>query len=221
MAGGTIPSSDSLFLGWLTNYSGLLSASPTSFGITGADASAMASITSQYITSYNLAVNPSTRNAGAVAAKDNYRANAEGRARQLANIIQSNPAITDQQKTDLGLLVRKTTKTPIAPPASSPLLAFIAATPGQHTLRFADQNTPAKRAKPLNVNALSLWYQIGGTTPPVDTSTMTFAGLQTKNPIGMDLPTAASGQTIYYIGKWITRTGLYGPASTVLSAKAI
>jgi hypothetical protein len=45
---------------------------------------------------------------------------------------------------------------------------------------------------------------------------MTYAGNFTKNPIGLYLPTSASGQTVYYLAKWTTRTGLYGPMSTCL-----
>ena len=220
MASDFLPKSEGNLVAFLENFNSRIFANQNSYSLTSADANALHTLTLQFTEAYTIANTAATRTASNIAIKDNTKANVVARVRQLAGAIQSNPIITDSQKLDLQLLVRKTTRTPVPAPTSSPMLGFIGATPGQATLRFADQNSPARRAKPAGVRALVLWYQIGGVMP-VNVTGMTFAGNFTKNPIGLYLPDAASGQTVYYLAKWTTQSGLFGPLSTVLTAKAI
>ena len=151
-----IPTRDADFQLWLDNFSALISADPASYGLSSADAGPLAALTATFDAALAAATNGSTRGPSTIAAKDTARANAESRARQLATLIQANPSVTDEQKTDLQITVRKTNKTPIPAPSTSPLLSFIAATPLQHTLRYADQDTPDSRARPFGAAALIL-----------------------------------------------------------------
>ena len=85
-----------------------------------------------------------------------------------AAIIQNNTAVTQEQKIDLGYTVRKTTKSPIPPPATVPILAYVGSTYLEHTLRFADQNTPASKAKPFGYAPpcwSAFWLTAVGTAP--------------------------------------------------------
>lgn len=218
MAASYIPSGDANFLAWLQNFSSLITASPTAFGLTASDAAALASITANYATAYSNAIGGSTRGPMNVNTKDAQKANAIARARQLATIIQANPGITDAQKTALGITVRKTLPTPIPAPSTSPLLAFIAATPFQWTIRFADQLTPALRAKPFGALQIQIYVEI-----PAGTGTDSYPGFSevligTKNPFPVNFLNNAAGKTATVSAKWVTRTGLLGPASNTLNA---
>lgn len=220
MAQSYIPAKEAAFFTWSANFSTLLSAAPTTYGLVAADAAALATLQAAYVLAYNAAKSGATRGPATIASKDAARANLTARDRLLAGNIQRNVNVTNTQKTSLGITVRKTSKTPSIIPTTSPILSFIGATPGQHTLRWADQNTPALRAKPFGVYALALWAQSGGVTP-TDVPTMTFVGMITKQPTPVNLQPTSKGLVVSYLAKWVTRSGQYGPLSNVLQATAI
>lgn len=213
MAATYIPPREADFVTWLTNFNALILATPSAYGLSSADAVALNTMTTSYIAAYNLAIAGGTRGPANIAAKDAARANVTTRARQLATLIQANPAISDEQKTALGLTVRKTNKTPIPAPTSSPLLTFIAATPFQATLRFADQSTPSARLKPFGALQLSLTAAVAAG------STQTL--IVTKNPVAVNFLTGDVGKVVTFTGKWATRTGLLGPSSNTLTQLVI
>lgn len=219
MAVNYIPPRDGDFNTWLLNFSTLISATPTAYGLTVPDATNLANVTALWSTAYGAATGGSTRGPMTVNQKDVARVNATSVARTLATIIQANPGISDAQKTALGLTVRKTAPTPIPAPTTSPLLSFVAATPLQHTLRFADQATPAARAKPFGVVALQLYVLVPGGTPPTTPGPSNF--VFTKNPIAVNFDSADVGKLATYSASWITRTGLVGPTSTTLQATVV
>lgn len=220
MAVNYIPNRDGDFNTWLNNFSDLISAAPTSYGLTAGDAAALAAMVGTWNAAYAAALAGPTRGPASVNAKDVARANVQQRARQLAIIIQSNPAVTDSQKTDLQITLRKTNLTPIPAPSTSPLLTFIAATPLQHTLRFADQLTPDSKAKPFGVTALqmSVWISANGVEPVGPPAQL----LQlSRNPVAIDFNDGDQGKMATYTARWITAKGLLGPISTVLQSVII
>lgn len=218
MASGTnyIPTRDADYNTWLNAFSSYLDGNYSALGITAPQAANMASLVTIWNAAFIAATAGSTRGPMTVQAKDTARANATLIARQIAVTVNQNPSVTEEQKVALGITVRKTTKTPIPPPTTSPILTFIAATPLQHTLRFADQLTPASRAMPFGSIALQLSVWISA-TPPVVGTPPTQSLTITKNPCAVDFPDGAQGKTAYYTGNWRTRKGDLGPDSSELS----
>lgn len=207
-----IPPREADFVTWLTNFNNLILADPTSFGLTVGDANALNTMTVAYLAAYAAAIDGTTRGPSTIATKDAARANVTTLARQYAVMMQANPSITDTQKTNLGITVRKTNRTPVPPPSTSPLLAFIAATPLQHTLRASDQLTPDSRAKPFGALSLqlSVWVAPIGTSPSGPPNQLITV---TKNPIAVNFDSSDIGKLASYVGRWQTRTGLIGPDS--------
>lgn len=220
-----IPTTDALLVPWADNFSALITASPGSYGLSAGDAATIAAVTASYDSAYALAIAGGTRGPSNIAAKDAAKANLIFIDRQFATIIQANPAVTDVQKTNLGITVRKTTRTPIPPPSTSPLLSFVAATPLQHTLTFADQLTPNARLKPFGALSMRLrvWVFTPVTPPPPPgpPSPPTLVLNFTKNPIAVNFTTDQIRQVAYYVANWVTRTNLVGPDSTPISQVVI
>lgn len=216
MATDYIPKRDADFQVWLDNNSAMITANSTLYGLTSGDASAYATLTSTFDAALAAATNGSTRGPSTVNAKDVARVNAEGRARQLATIVQANPSVTDEQKIDLGYTVRKTSRTPIPAPTSTPLISYIATTYLQHTLRFADQNTPDSKSRPFGAAAmqLSVWVTSMGTTPTVPPVQVL---LITRNPFAVSFAPGDLGKLAFYSGRWVTSKGLMGPPSEPIS----
>jgi len=215
-----IPQRDGDFDIWLQEFSAYLSANFGALGVDGSVATNIAAGQAAWADAYAAAIGGSTRGPATIATKNAARASVTVNVRLCAVTVNGNPAVTDEQRTALGITIRKTNKTPVPAPTTSPVLAFIAATPGQHTIRFADQLTPALRALPFGVIALELRVFVSITVPPPD-AIATYVLTATKQPYAVDFANDEKLKTAYYKGFWRTRTGLLGPASTIISAAII
>jgi hypothetical protein len=131
-------------------------------------------------------------------------------------IIKANPAITDGQLALLGLTVDDPTPTPVPAPVTSPILTIVAATPLQHTLRFADQATPDSRAKPFGAKFLEVHVTVAA-APAVDPDASPFHGDFTRQPVAIDYDAGDVGKSATVFGRWKTATGLVGPWSLGVS----
>ena len=114
-----------------------------------------------YALSYQAATNPATRTPLAITAKDQNRAAAEQIVRQFAGLIRANAGISDEAKEAIGVRPVNNSRSTINVPASSPLLGVIGATPGSHTLRYADSTAPDRMAKPFGAAAIQIFRAVG------------------------------------------------------------
>ncbi len=211
-----IPESDAAFAAWLTNFSTLISADPSQYGLEAADGVAIANQETAFVAALQLATDPATRTKPSVAGKDAARAAALTVVRPYAIQIRNNLGVSNQAKLDLGLNIPDPTPTPIPAPASAPILAVIGATFGQHTLRYADENTPAARRKPFGAVGLELFVAIAD-APVSDPAEASFVRVVTRQPLAVSHDSADNGRMATYFGRWITRTGLAGPWSSPVS----
>lgn len=220
MAIDYIPATDGDFQAWLDNFSALITAAPTDYGLTTGNATTLSGLTTTYDAAFLAATNGSTRGPSTVSAKDTARANAEAYARQLASIIQVDPTVTNTQKTNLRLTVRKTSKSPIPAPVTHPQLRLVSVSNLGHTLRYNDETTPSSSKRPFGATALLLiwWINAAGTPPsgpPTDTA------LVTRNPVTIDFSSGDVTKVVTYSARWATATGLLGPLSNNVSGTVI
>jgi hypothetical protein len=110
-----IPANDQDFEAWADNYSTLITANATSYGLSAAIATTLAGKVSAYSTALEAATNPQTRGGSTILAKDTARVDLEAYCRQTARQVQGTMTVTDQQRFDLGLTVRDTEPTPVPP----------------------------------------------------------------------------------------------------------
>jgi hypothetical protein len=90
----------------------------------------------------------------------------------------------------------------------------LGATPGQLTLRYADQNTPTKRAKPSGAIGIQFAFATSATVVS-DPNVLPIKSQVTKNPVALNFDSADNGKTAYIAARWITRRGLVGPWSNI------
>lgn len=207
-----IPSTDAGFRDWLDNFSTLITADPGKYGLDSSDAIVIADHYTNYDVAYQVVQAPSTRTSSAVALKDAQKASAVASVRVYAQMIKNNAGVTNEDKITLGLHVNDSTPTPIPQPASAPLLMIQAAFSGEHEIRYADENTPASRRKPPGAMQIQINRTVDtGANPDPTASAM--VGLYTKQPIFISQNPMDVGKTATYFGRWVTRTGLFGPWS--------
>jgi hypothetical protein len=136
--------------------------------------------------------------------------------RPYAQQIKSSRGISNADKSALGLTIDDASSTPVPAPTSSPILAILGATPGMHTLRFADSNTPEKRGKPVGAIGLQLFIAIAAAAV-ADPGVARLQGFVTRQPYGVPFDSADNGKIATYFARWQTRTGLTGPWSNAIS----
>lgn len=210
-----IPRPDGDFNPWILNFNTKIGADPTAYGLSADDATALNTLTVTWSAAFTAAKGDSTRSPVTIAAKDTARANVEGRARELAIRIQANPAVTNEQKTALGITVRKTGKTPVPVPASSPVLIYVASTPLEMTFQFRDQNTLDFKARPFGAIMLqvSVWITPVGTAPS-GPPTKQFD--VTRNPFAAEFDAGDVGKMATFIANWKNAKAELGPDSVTL-----
>lgn len=207
-----IPAPDAGFSAWLANFSALLTANPTTFGLVAGDATIVAAQNTAFQNAYTQSVNPVTRTSASIAAKDAARATAESVARPYAQRIKVNPAVSNASRVNIGLTVDTFPPTPIPAPTTSPALLLSKATPLQHTLQYRDAETPDSKAKPYGVKQCTILRTIG-LAPAVDPDVANYVGGFTKSPLNVGFQSADRGKYCTYFARWENGAGPGGVAS--------
>ncbi|MFG0329675.1 MAG: hypothetical protein ACF8PN_07235 [Phycisphaerales bacterium] len=220
-SGRFIPRADAAALAMLKAFADGIEANPALYMLTPPDAAAIRKAVDAFEAAYRVAKDERTRTKVAVAAKDDARRSAEQIVRQFAGIIKANAGVSDPAKIAIGIRPRGAGGggTPIGEITSSPLLRIIGATPGAHTLRYADANTPERSAKPFGAANLQLFCALTDDAPEADPPAARFIGAYTRNPIGVEHPHADDGKVATYYARWATRKGVAGPWSNGISMR--
>jgi hypothetical protein len=208
-----IPSKDADFDSWLNNFSTLLTASPTTYGLTAPDAVIVAGVTTTWNSTYAAATNPGTRTTPAIAAKDAARNAATATVRPYATTISRNAGVTNEDKTDIGVNLPNPGRTPVPPPTTQAVLSLVSAIHNQQTLAYRDSSTPTSKAKPAGAISLEVWQAIG-TSPAVSPATASPLTLATKSPFVVGTLSPDAGKFATYFGRWTTRSGPGGQAQS-------
>jgi len=219
-----IPNPDAQFNDWLANFATVIAASPTTYFLTAGDATAISAQSTAFSAAYALAIGGGTRGPANIAAKDAARTEATAIVRPYAQGIAGNPAISNDDKVSVGVTVRKTTRTVVPPPSTSPSLILVSLTPNRVNLQYRDSTTPLLKTKPAGVIGLQLWASFG-TVPAVSPAACDFALVATKTPFALDT-TGNAGKVVTLYGRWVTRGGpsgvqQFGPWSDQLVTAAI
>lgn len=208
-----IPAPDALFDAWLTNFSALITAAPATYGLTAPNAVTIAAQQAAFNAAYLIATNPATRTTPSIAAKDAARNLAELTVRPFAIDISRNPAVTNLDKTAVGVNLPNTARTPVPPPLTVPGITLVSAIHFLHTLAFRDTSTPTTKAKPFGAIGMELWRTLA-VGPSVDPTTATQIGVLTKSPNSIGYTAPDIGKTATYWGRWVTRSGPGGNAQS-------
>lgn len=220
-----LPAQDAAFDTWFNNFSTLLTGSPTNFGLVAGDATTVATSFTAWNSAYVAATTPATRTAVTIAAKDAQRTLSEAVLRPYAVDISRNPAVTNADKTAIGVSLPNSSRTPIPPPLTVPALTLVGAIHFLHTLAYRDTSTPTTKAKPPGAIGVEMW-RVVSTLPSTDVSLANQIGVFTKSPNNIGYTTPDVGKTATYWARWVTRSGpggqvQVGPFSAPLSVGII
>ena len=204
-----IPTREAQIVSWADNFSTLITSTPTTYGLVAGDAVAIAAAVDPYILAYTVATNPSTRTPATVANKDALQAAMLATVRPFAVQISQNAGVTNEDKTAVGVTVRKTVPTPIPTPTTRPGLTLASAQVGVLTIRYSDVDMPVGKAKPPGAIGMELWVQVG-LTPGIDPDAASYVSTITKSPYNLQTKSGDRGKLATIWGRWCTRGGSGG-----------
>ena len=219
-----IPARDSTLDNWSDNFQTLIAASPATYGLVAADATAITNAFTLWHAAYLLGgsagsppvpLNPSTFTRVTVADKNSQKIAMTGLLRSYAAQIRINPGVSNADKTALGLNLPNNSPSPIGAPTTFPLLNLVSAGPGSHTVRFADSTTPSLRKKPVGTVGMQLFRGVG-TNPIVDVTLTSFLDQLTTQPYMSVFDVADRGKIATYFARWINRGRQAGGAAALV-----
>lgn len=212
-----IPSQDADLGGYATTFGDYALANATALGLTTAQTTALTAARTAWAASYPAYVTGQQTAQSLTATKNTDRDTLVGLLRAIGGELQKKTTVTDTQRQAMGLPVHDTTKTPVAPITTRPLLKIETDQRLRHTLRFTDESTPNSRAKPKGAIGLELWMKRGGAAP-TGVGECEPLGLINNSPNVEEFEPADGGKTIHYLGRWQTTRGDKGPFSATTSA---
>jgi len=169
-----------------------------------------------------LPVHVSAQNAaeGARQNKDAARRELERHVRPIANFIQTYPATTDADRATIGITVKQPTGGTSPAPTSRPVVRVDTGDRLRHTIRFTDEATPTRRARPKNTLGAEVRLKLVGAQQPVptDPNALSYLTLATNGIATTTFPFEDGGKTAVYMLRWVGPRGAVGPWSEMCSA---
>ncbi len=209
MSRSYIPTKDALLLSWSSNFKTLITASPTTYNLTAAQATAYTAAHTAYATAYATAIEPSTRTHPAITAKNAARAALKTQIRALVKFIDASATVTGAQREALGLNVRKT-PSPRPIPSEPPMLEIIERYGTTIIARLHDA-TGERRGKPNDVAGARVYSYIGA-TPPASVSDWKYEGSTSQTKVEIEFPvTTPPGAKVYLTAFWVNFRNQAGP----------
>lgn len=212
MATEFFPTREAEVVTWSTNFKTKITATPTAYGLTAPQATAYGALHDTFVADYQTASNPDTRSPSAIIAKDQALFNLGANARMLARIVQASPAVTNAQKSDLGLTVRHA-RAPIPAPSSAPDIDVVSVSGNTVRIRLHDAANPTRRGKPAGVAGAAIFSFVGAGAP-TDESAWTFEGTATRTTLLIVFPPATPpGARVWFTARWFNPRQENGPAA--------
>jgi hypothetical protein len=210
-----VPTLDAPLAEWSTNFNTLGVASPTTYALTAAQMTQYTGLHTTWISAYNAAKADGSRSRALVMAKNDAKADLLPYARQLYSFIQASEAVTNENKTAIGVTVRKTEPTPMPPPAFAPQIVVESVIGRTAKVRLADATAPAKRRRPVNAEGATILSAYGATPPPAGDSGWKIEGQTGRTTFSIEFGHEVGSTTPCWItAVWYNRRGEYSPATT-------
>jgi hypothetical protein len=216
----SVPLKDSLLVPWSTNFDTRITATPTTFGLTAAQATAYTALHDPFVAGYNAmmaARADGTRSEAQTAIKDAAKTALLAMARELYSFVQANTSVSDADKILLGVKPRDYSKSTISAPTARPGMDLVSVVARTVTVHIHDSASSSKRGKPAG--AISAWvYTYVGSEYPSDPSMWQFQGAFNKPEAEIVFPdSVASGAQVWICAAWASRRGETGPVSVPIT----
>jgi hypothetical protein len=194
------------------NFAALITAAPTTYGLSAAQATDFSALDATLQSAYTDAVSPTTRSPVSIQAKDQAIRGMRESAVNLAKIAYSTTTVSDTQLVALGLLPRPS-RAPVPPPAEAPVIDIVSTSGNTVTLRLHAADDSTRRGKPAGVDGASIFSFIGA-APPDTEDGWTFQGMASRTSVDITFPAGtAPGAKVWFTAFWFNSRKQQGPAA--------
>ena len=221
MANDYIPGSDTGFQAWVANFVTYAGAHLVELGITPPDIVPILAGKADFDTKMSANVASQQAAQSARQAKDDSRDALESLVRTLVSQLQVSPAVDDTERAALGITVPDRVRTAVAGDITTRPIGVVDTSQRlRHEIRFSDEATPTRRAKPAGVMGCEIWVAVSavGEAAPVSADGLSFLSLDTASPYIAEFDGADGGKTAHYMLRWVKSSGEKGPWSETVSA---
>lgn len=207
-----VPLRDADLRNFTANFAQRISANPSSFGLTVAEANEFAALNDAWQAAFLQASRNNTRTPAAIVVKDDARTAVVAMLRSLGMAIQKRPQTTNDQRIALGLRVPSPYRTPIGRPQSRPSLTILSVLGQTVKITLRDTAHDSRRGKPFGVAGATIYVQVAEKPSP-DMSEWASLGNFTRPKLSLTLPTwlFPPGSRIWLAACWYNPRGQAGP----------
>lgn len=203
-----LPSKKADLRAWVLNFAAKLTADEAGYGLQPADSAAVNAVVNPWVTAYDLTQNPATRTPAAISDADAKQSAMLVVVRKWAVTISSNRDVTAELKTEAGVTVRSSVRTPVTAPTALPLLGLESATTGSAVIRAANSETPSSKAVPAGCAGVEVFAKAGADFTN-DPAAATYIGRFTRLPFTLDTA-GKTGLKFSVFARYVTRNGNEG-----------
>jgi hypothetical protein len=212
-----IPPKNADLLSWAQNFSTLLTASPSTYGLMSSDAATVAATYAALAAAYALITSSATKTAATVQAFNIQKVTSLSVLRPYAQTIANNAGVAASDKIAIGVNARTTPPTPVPVPPTYPVLYFGTNSNAGQVLRYHDStNSASVKSKPFGVLQVQI-YALVSATVITDPTLLTLQRSVTTSPLQLTLGSGNAGKTAYYAARYITRKGYLSDFGPIIS----
>ena len=215
-----IPTKDTLLVDWGANFLAKVTPTPANYQLTAAQVTALQGLYNTYLAGYQAVAQARqnrSRSHPLTVAKDTARLNFLQSAREHYGQIQDSLTISAQLKSDAGIVVRKTSPTPVPPPADAPEIDILSVSGRTVRLRLHTSDS-TKRARPAGTIGASVLSFVGESAP-ADVSAWKWEGNTSLTRTNISFPPSVpSGATVWFTAVWFNNRKQTSPMAQPKSA---
>ena len=216
-----IPGSDTGLQAWVANFVTYASAHLVELGVTPPDIIPISGGKADFDTKMSANVTAQQAAQSARQAKDDSRDSLESLIRTLVKQLQVSGDVDDTERAALGITVPDRIRTTAAGDITTRPIGVVDTSQRlRHEIRFSDEATPTRRAKPAGIMGCEIWVKVTGPGEPAPSSAdeLSFVTLDTASPYIVEYDGADGGKTAHYMLRWVKSSGDKGPWSETVSA---
>lgn len=208
------PTKQAEAVSWALQFSNQVVANAAAFNVPTAVATQLNTLNANLQEAWVAFSNPANRTRGIIEAKTAALRDFKSFVKNVVNTIQAAPGVTDQQRIDLGITVRKTQPSKDSAPTEQPIVT-VKKTLGR-TVTVGLSRAEGKRGRPAKTLGANV-FVLRGASPNDPTAKWEFAANTGKNTIEIPFGPSATADTVWFQACWYNGAKEPGPLSNAVS----
>ena len=216
-----IPTNDGQFDAWANNLMDYANGHLAELGLAAGDLADLVSMQADFNTKMTAHTAARAAAQSARQAKDDSRREYKSALRHLVRQLQVSDAVDDPKREALGITVVDAIRTAnTAAITTRPIGQVDTSQRLRHKIRFVDEATPTRRAKPKGIMGCEIWVKVLATGEPTPTGgdELSFVFMDTASPHIVEYEGEDGGKMAHYMLRWVKSGGQKGPWSETISA---